>query len=264
LTAAFALAGAALFAVVLAIVGVAALAFASHFAFLLFLFFVLIPVVNACLDWLSWGITRMLMREGRRLSGDLKGLAGAAGLMLASFAVAVLLMVALAALLPNAIEAMNRLFALAGLSIFKWRDLVGNAVKAPWSEGLFVTGMLLTTIVPACTHLIVGLAGTLARFTPGALTAASYLSSHPEVVPTLHEQGPVKLTLILSRLWYLAAIAATLALIWLASFAIAATHAPVGSFLQQVALCSTSWSHGECRWTERETVKPKTTSRGAR
>jgi hypothetical protein len=264
LTAAFALAGAALFTVVLAIIGVAALAFASQFAFLLFLFFVLIPVVNAGLDWLTWGITRRLMSKMRRFPGDLNGLAAAAGLMLASFAVAAAMMVALAIVLPNAIEIMNRLFALAGLSTFKWRDLVASAANAPWSEGLFVTGMLLTAIAPASTYLIVGLAGTLARFTPGALTAASYLSDHPEVAPAPYEQGPVKLTLILARLWYLAGIAATLAFIWLASFTVSATHAPAGSFFQQVALCSTSWSHGECGWIDRETVKPKTNSRKAR
>lgn len=245
---AFALAGAALFAVVVAIVGGAALAFASEFAFLLFLFFIIIPVVNASMDWISWGVSRLIMARTRQLEPDSSGLAAMAGLSLLTFATGAVLMVALAAALPNAIELLNRAFAYAGLSVFDWQSLVYRAVRAPWTEGLFVTGMLLTTIVPASVYLIVGMTGVLARFVPGAQTAAASLSEHPDVPPSPAEQGPVKLTLILGRLWYLVAVGITIGLIALVSKLITVSHTPVAEFLSQVALCSTSWSHGTCGW----------------
>ncbi len=245
---AFALAGAALFAVVVAIIGGAALAFASEFAFLLFLFFIIIPVVNASMDWLSWGISRLVMTRSERFQPDSMGLASVVALSALTFLTGAALMVALAAVLPNAIEGLNRAFAVAGLATFDWQSMVARAVGAPWTDGLFVTGMLLTTIVPASVYLVVGLAGVLARYTPAAQTAAASLSEHPEVPPTPSEAGPVKLTLILARVWYLVAAALTIGLIALVSAAISYSHAPAGQFLSKVALCSTAWSHGRCGW----------------
>lgn len=243
---AFALAGAALFAVVVAIIGGAALAFASEFAFLLFLFFIIIPVVNASVDWLSWGITRILMNRARNLEADAIGIASLVALTLATFAVGAVLMVGLAALLPNAIEALNAAFAAGGLATFNWRDIMARAVKAPWTDGLFVTGMMLTTIVPAAVHFITGFAGAFARFSPATRTAADMLSEHPEVAPAPSDVGPVKLTLILARVWYIIAIAVTIALIAGVAALISQTHASVADFLARIALCSTSWSHGKC------------------
>jgi hypothetical protein len=106
--------------------------------------------------------------------------------------------------------------------------------------------MLMTAIVPASAHLIVGLTGVLARFTPGAQTAAHAISDHPEALLTLKEMVPVKITLILSRVWYVVAIGLTVSLIAGASALIYVTHAPVAQFLGDVALCATSWSHGKC------------------
>ena len=180
---AFALAGAALFAIVIAILAGAALAFASQFAFLLFLFFILLPVVNASVDWVSWGVTRFLLKQAEGAENDLKGgLSASLGAVLGTFLSGAILMVVLSALLPNVLEALNLLFCLAKLPPFDWQAMVKKAVNAPWTDGLFVTGMLMTAIVPASSHLIVGLASVLARFTPGARTAVEIISNHPEVL----------------------------------------------------------------------------------
>ena len=42
--------------------------------------------------------------------------------------------------------------------------------------------------------------------------------------------------------------AAKIAIIASASWLIWYTHAPVASFLSNVAICATSWSHGQCSW----------------
>ena len=57
-------------------------------------------------------------------------------------------MVLLAALLPNALELLNTLFGLAKLPPFNWQAMAQRAVNAPWTDGLFVTGMLMTPLVP--------------------------------------------------------------------------------------------------------------------
>jgi hypothetical protein len=245
---AFALAGAALFTIAIAILGGAALAFASQFAFLLFLFFILLPLVNASIDWLSWGVTRFFLKQAETAEPDLLGELKVLGAVLGTFLSGAFLMVALTVLLPNVIEGLNLAFAFARLPRFNWQALLNKAVTAPWTDGLFVTGMLMTAIVPASAHLVVGLTGVLARLTPGARTAAESISDHPEAPLSLNEQRPVKLTLIFSRIWYLVAAGITVSVIAAASVAIYFTHAPVAQFLSTAALCATSWSHGQCAW----------------
>jgi len=105
---------------------------------------------------------------------------------------------------------------------------------------------LMTAIVPASAHLVVGLTGMLTRFTPGAQTAAHVISDHPGTPLTPKEQLPVKITLILSRIWYFVSAGLTASLIAGASALVYVTHAPVAQFLGDVALCATAWSHGRC------------------
>jgi hypothetical protein len=245
---AFALAGGVLFSVAIAILAGVALAFASNFTMLLFLFFVLLPVVNACVDWLSWGATRFLLEQAEGAGNDLKGGLRVAGIILGTFASGAVLMVLLSVLLPNALEILNTLFGLAKLPPFDWQAMARRAVSEPWTGGLFVTGMLMTPLVPASSHLIVGLTSVLARFTPGARAAVEIISDHPEVGLTPAELPPVKMALIYSRAWYLAAAAITAGVIALASWLISITHTPVAQFLSGVAQCSTAWSHGQCPW----------------
>jgi hypothetical protein len=248
LVVAFALAGATLFSIVVAVLAGAALAFASEFTFLLFLFFILLPLVNASIDWLSWGATRYFLQQAEIAEPDLVGELKVAGLVAGTFASGALLMMALTALLPNALELMNFAFVSAELPRFNWEALLHKAVAAPWTDGLFVTGMLMTALVPAAAHFTIGLAGVLARLTPGANTALHSISDHPEVPLTAKEQVPVKITLIFSRLWYLVAAGLTAGVIAGASALVYVTHAPVAQFLANVALCATSWSHGKCEW----------------
>jgi hypothetical protein len=245
---AFALAGAALFSVAIAVLGGAALAFASQFAFLLFLFFILLPVVNASIDWLSWGATRFFLKLAETAEPDVLGELKVLGAVIGTFVSGAILMVVLTALLPNVIEGLNYAFSFANLPPFNWQALLTKAVNSPWTDGLFVTGMLMTAIVPASAHLTIGLAGVLARLTPGAKTAAESISDHPEAKLSTNEQGPVKLTLIFSRIWYLVAAGITVIIIAGASAIIYLTHAPVAEFLSHVAMCATAWSHGQCVW----------------
>ncbi len=248
LAVAFALAGATLFSLAIAVLAGAALAFASEFSFLLFLFFILLPLVNASIDWLSWGATRFFLQQAEIAEPDLLGELKVFGAVLGTFASGAALMVTLTALLPNALELMNLAFVSANLPRFNWEALLHKALKAPWTDGLFVTGMLMTAIVPAAAHLTVGLTGVLARLTPGADTAAHSISDHPEVQLSPKEQAPVKLTLIISRMWYIVAACVTFGVIAGASALVYVAHAPVAQFLADTALCATSWSHGKCAW----------------
>jgi hypothetical protein len=243
---AFALAGGMLFSIVIVLLAGIALALASDFTMLLILFFVTLPAVNACADWLSWGTTRYLIGRAASAGPGPGGALRAGGAVLGTFASGAALMMLLAMLLPNALELLNMLFGLAKLPPFDWQALAQRSVAAPWSEGLFVTGMLMTPLVPACAHLIVSSAGVLSRFTPGSAAAIAGISDHPDVALKDDEARRMKVALLLARGWYLAGAALAAGVIALAVWLASMAHLPIASFLSGLARCSTAWSHGQC------------------
>jgi hypothetical protein len=168
-------AGTAAAMALLLVLTVAALAFSGKFAFLLLLFFVLLPMLNALLDWLSWIVTRFFLRRVATVPASL----GGAGLLIleltADLAAAIVLFLGLVVLLPNGIEVINAVLSVTGRPPFDWRAVVLRANEAPFSEGVFVIGMLLTTLLPTFIHLTRGLAGMAAAWTPGAAEAAAGL-----------------------------------------------------------------------------------------
>jgi len=168
-------AGTAAAMVLMLVLTVAALAFSGKFAFLLLLFFVLLPMLNALLDWVSWIVTRFFLQRVARVSSSLSG----AGLLVleltADLAAAIVLFLGLVVLLPNGIEVINAVLSVTGRAPFDWQDVVQRANAAPFSEGLFVIGMLITTLLPTFIHFTRGMTGVAAAWTPGAAEAAAGL-----------------------------------------------------------------------------------------
>ncbi len=242
----FAFAGAGVFAAVVAIIAAVAFAFASEFAFVLLLFFVMIPLVNACADWLSWAATRSLLRIVEKTPDNTAGLTKLAGLLLTTGLVSIGLALALTGLLANTLEILSAAFSAIGNNAFAWKPLLEKASKAPWTEGLFVTGMLLTPLVPVFLHLTVGLTGMLVRFTPNAHADALTITEHPDVIMDESEIRTIRSTVLLSRLWYLPAAAAVFSLFILVGAALHFSGIHVSRFLADFALCVTAWGQGQC------------------
>ncbi len=132
----------------------------------LFLFTVLLPVINAGWYWLSWGISRWLgiLILLRRLVVSLVGhgvIAAAVGLGL---------LVCLAVSLPAAVEGDN-LWAIAGgcEEPVALHALLVAAAAAPWgANGFWITSMLVTTLVPTAIHLSLLIASVLTLSYPRA------------------------------------------------------------------------------------------------
>ncbi len=247
----FAFAGAKVFAAAVAAIAALVLVFASQFAFVLLLFFVIIPFVNACIDWLSWASTRSLTARAAALSrrhpqSSSTRLAMMGGALALSGVIALLLVFALTALLANSLEVLTALTALAGEQRFNWRPLVEKAVEAPWSEALFITAMVLTPLVPVALHIAIGVARVLARFTPGA---GYWARSLRQTIPKGTEETvnrSVKRIVRLSRLWYLPAILAVLGVLAVLTLIANAAGVKIAVLLTHTAICATSWRHGLC------------------
>ncbi len=262
---AFAVAGMWAFLIALVLVTVVALTMAKNFAFFLLLFFVILPVINALMDWVSWAVTRYNIGL---IAASPRGVAGA-GMTLAvivfDILAALAFVVLLAALLPIGLETADLVLSIFGRGGFDWRDAAAQAVSAPWSEGLFVTGMLLTPLLPTLALLTIAIGSLFTPFTPRAAAALAGLPGRAgavrdgedeetaetkvEVAPLGEEESRFAARIVyLSRLWYIPALALSVGVFILIWWIAAHFGVPVASFLYDLALCSTSWGHGECRW----------------
>lgn len=245
---AFAFAGVWAFAIALVLVTIVALTMAKEFAFFLLLFFVILPILNAMMDWVSWAITRFHISFIERASTSVTGGLIVATFLLAEVITSVLFVAALAVLLPIGLELADLLLSVFGRESFDWRAAATQAMRSPWDEGLFVTGMLLTPLVPTIATFTIGLAALAAPYTPGASLAVSAISENPDGHPSPDEGRLVSRAIAVSRLWYLPALALSVGVfigVW-AAFHVSGV--PIAVFLRDLALCSTAWGHGECPW----------------
>ena len=248
LSIAFAFAGVWAFAIALVLVTVIALTMAKEFAFFLLLFFVILPILNAMMDWVSWAITRFHISFIERASPDWKGGLITGVFLTAEVMTSVLFVAMLGVLLPIGLELADLLLSVFGRESFDWRAASTQATRAPWNEGLFITGMLLTPLVPTIATFTIGLAALAAPYTPGARRAVYSISDHPDANPSLEEVLLVTRTLHWSRLWYVPALALSVG-VFLGVWGIFhASGVPIATFLRDLALCSTVWGHGECPW----------------
>ncbi len=243
---AFAIAGVWALGIALVIVTALALTMAKQFAFFLLLFFVILPVLNALMDWVSWAVTRYLIGWIKQAPDGPPGVAMVVGILLANVGAALVFTFGLAILLPIGLEITDLVLSLFGRQAFDWRGVAMQAVGAPWDEGLFVTGMLLTPLVPSIANMTTGLAALATPYTRGASGAIHVISDHPEATPDDAEIRSAMRAVYLARLWYLPALAVSLTVyvaVWTVFYL---SQIPVAEFLYAVALCSTSWSHGQC------------------
>ncbi len=245
---AFAFAGVWAFLIALVLVTVVALTMAKQFAFFLLLFFIILPLLNAMMDWVSWAVTRFHLAIIEKSSPGPMGAAILALSLLSDILTSLIFVVMLAALLPIGLELADLFLSVFGRESFDWRPVAAQAVKSPWDEGLFVTGMLLTPLVPTLAMMTIGLASLAAPFTPGAERAVLAISDHPDARPSVDDVRQVSRVVYLSRLWYLPAFLISVGAFLGIWRLIHLAGLPVAGFLENLALCATAWGHGQCAW----------------
>jgi hypothetical protein len=136
------------------------------------IFVLVLPIINGLWDWLSWWITRWLGRHLLSTLGEARDLqlraATIAGHGVLDLILAVALLAAMAFFLAFGFEAYNRMaIAQRGedLPVFALEPFLANAADHPWTEGLWLTVMLISTLVPTALHMVALLASPLALVT---------------------------------------------------------------------------------------------------
>jgi hypothetical protein len=133
----------------------------------LLVFFFILPVINGFWDWLSWWVTRLLGRHLLVTLAPARALGGRAvtilGHGLLDFVLSAALLAAMAFLLAFGFEAYDQIAAAQGQRAFDLGPYLEAAADHPWTDGLWLTVMLLSTLFPTALHVVVLLASPLAR-----------------------------------------------------------------------------------------------------
>lgn len=150
----------AILGAMLGVVGAAAIGAAAvvgHDASYMFphlLLILVLPCFNGVLDWISLNVSRWfgrgILAEGR----SVRGLAGTVLLTLADLVAALVFLFAITWFLAFGVEALGIYF---GVSL-ELDDYVRVAVAHPWSGGLWVSIMVLSTLLPTAIHFVLALA----------------------------------------------------------------------------------------------------------
>lgn len=149
------------------------------------MFFAILPLINALLDWPSWLVSRWLGRDLlRRLDGSrLRQIWGLVWHGVLDIAAAAIFLVLLAALLPRALglffEIASRVVELPPISLPAYLCV---AAREPLGAGLWASAMLFSTLVPTALHLMFLVASPLAFWlrptAPVWVERAAYLAGH--------------------------------------------------------------------------------------
>ena len=159
---------------------------------LLVLFFFLFPFANALLDWLSWIVSRWLGRRLQRVneaSSNAHGGIRRWGVFLrhagADLAAAVALLWLLAWTIPLTVDLYNGLYVRLGRpEPLPLRGYLCAAAKAPWTDGLWIILMLVSTLVPTAWHLAALVMSPIAyRLRPSGPLALDALTAGRGPVP---------------------------------------------------------------------------------
>ena len=131
--------------------------------FILFLtFFFCLPLANSVLDFISLKLTRKL--AGSWIESDqVKSWKFVVSGLFVDLALAVGCLVLLALFIPLVLEVINFLIGVflpeEKVFVIDWLPYAEKAVVDPLGEGIMVTMMLVTTLIPTLVHMVVGAFG---------------------------------------------------------------------------------------------------------
>lgn len=134
------------------------------------IFLALLPILNALLDWLSLATSRYLISHvlNQRNKNWLMLLKH----IILDIALAVIFMLSIATLIPISLQATNLILAFFEFElILSWKLLLDQTRQEPFTQGLLVTGMLFTTLIPTFLHLILCVLALLCPVIPYWLKA---------------------------------------------------------------------------------------------
>jgi|GEM_PF-2609423 len=126
----------------------------------LLIFIIFLPIVNAVMDYSSLSASRLLLTRKSKNSLSEDKIAHSVPVtllfVLLDGLTAIGFMFVIAGLLAAGVAFVNVLVLFAGGISIDWRFYVQSAVDSPLRDGVFVTAMLITTLLPTIVHAFLG------------------------------------------------------------------------------------------------------------
>lgn len=159
-------------------------------------FFFLLPLANGFADWGSWWVSRKLGSELRnRLRRPHTGREFAALVLrhgLYDFGLALGFFALLAILLAFAFESVDLLAAFKDIDV---TQTIADAAENPFTDGLWLTAMLLSTLLPTAFHLLFLVASPLALLSRDREDREAWARDlQPAMFATLNDEQKFTLT----------------------------------------------------------------------
>ena len=126
----------------------------SNFVILVwFIFIFLLPLANSLLDYLSLRVTRFFLEHIKNADAvSWRDRWSIIGELCIDAVLAFSFLVVLAAVIPALLGIVTLILNIDGMPVVRWPASFDRALVAPYTDGLLVTGMLLTTLVPTAVH----------------------------------------------------------------------------------------------------------------
>lgn len=196
---------------------------------------ILIPLMNAVFDFLSWAVSRAFIRSASiRGATWLVGVEAIGDLLIGGVCLA-----GLVSILPNIIEVYNQVFPTSALD---WLSLASVAATAPFGAGLMVTATIFSTLIPTALHFFWGMIGIIAAPTSGYGRMAEELRSVPNgETPSLELMDRAVSVVRRQANWLPIAAAASAAVLGLVLALFLWVFPNIAGALIDLAVCSTAW-----------------------
>jgi len=156
------------------------------------------------------------------------------GAVVLDVVVAMACLIGLVALTAIILECANLLFVWIGAPEFDWRSQVELARAYPFTQGVLVTGMLATTLLPTAIHLTLGLAHAMTVWSPPAHDIANLIDDDMAA----SAKQAVARAMLYRKLWMLPAFLVVCLFGWCLFAAFSTLVEPFGLLLEQIALAS--------------------------
>lgn len=149
----------------------------------LVLFFLLLPIVNAAFDFVSWVVTRWFLNLASEGAWSAQRIPSLARGLTIDVVWAALCLQLLAVCILGAYLAHDLMFP--AHKVF-WEAQLTAFGTASSSGTLLLVGMLMTTLIPTAIHLAVGLSGLALAWLPQTDLVVQYLSGDTPTASNLH------------------------------------------------------------------------------
>lgn len=215
------------------------------------------PLINAFYNWLSWGVSRYFLDKVKYKKFNFNGVFGILLELFIDFIAAMIILVCLAATLTFSIEIFNHIIIRSNSAYVNWIGRYNAFMHDPLGDGILITGMLITTIIPTFLHMVIGLSAIFFMWTPEVRWLADSIPFNKKLATqedlSVEFKDKIVRNVRYVRLWYVpASVIVAIIMGGIISFFGILTNKPLFHLIDNAAYCGANFVDSKytqkCTW----------------